>query len=178
MVGTAITFFDNNEGYRWYEYSVPGNIFYGYIGSAAGFIGLMLHAGASLAEVTDPAHLKREILGHEIDVCCPCPKESLICKAVLCGYYNPLWIGGGFDDPTDFNGVQFGVDLYNNYHQGLTFSHLIDELTRKGSKLAHPALTPSSFEWINPQGGWPYNPGRFNGPDNLVNEPKVWEYLR
>jgi len=176
-MGKAITFFDNNEGYRWYEYSVPGNIFYGYIGSAAGFSGLMLHAGASLAEVTDPAHSKKEIFGSEIEACCPCPKESLLCKAALCGYYNPLWIGGGFDDPTDFNGVQFGVDLYNNYHEGLTFSQLIDEFTRKGSKLAHPASVPS-YNWINPNPGWPYDPGRFNGDDDVANEPEVQRYLK
>jgi hypothetical protein len=176
-IGRAITFFDNNQGYRWYEYSVPGNIFYGYIGSASGFSGLLLHAGASVAEITDPSHSKKEILGHEFDVCCPCPKGSMACRMALCGYYNPLWIGGGFDDPTDYNGVQFGVDLYKTYHEGLTFSQFIDELTRKGSKLAHTASVPS-YNWINPIPGWPYDPGRFNGPDEATNEPEVQRYLK
>lgn len=138
----------------------------------------MLHAGASLAEVTDPAHSKKEIFGYEFEVCCPCPKDSLACKAALCGYYNPAWIGGGFDDPTDYNGVQFGIDLYRRYREGLTFDGLIESLTLSGNKLAHPTATPSAFVWINQRPGWPYEFGRFNGPDDQLNEPKVLDYLK
>jgi hypothetical protein len=92
-------------------------------------------------------------------------------------YYNPSWIGSGFDDPTDFNGVQFGVDLYKNYGEELTFGQLIDELTLRGSKLAHPVLVPS-YIWINPNPGWPYDPGRFNGPDDETNEPEAQRLLK
>lgn len=175
-IGRAITFFDNNQGFRWYEYSVPGNIFYGYIGSAAGFSGFMLHAGASYAEIKDPAHSKRG------ESCCPCPdldnEFTDKCREILCLYTNPKWVLTGFDDPTDFHGVQLGIDLYNAYHENLTFSQLINHITVNGDKLAHPSASPSSFEWNNPRGGWPYNPGRFNGPDDVVNETKVLDYLR
>ena len=43
---------------EWFEYSVPGNIHYGYVGRVAGFSRNTLHLGASVAEVTDPAHEK------------------------------------------------------------------------------------------------------------------------
>ena len=178
MLGEAITFFDNNNGFRWYEYSVPGNIFYGYIGSAAGFPGSILHGGASFAEITDPAHFPKDNSGN---TCCPCPEidqiQGIVCQLIGCGYYNPLWIKTGFDDPTDFNAVQLGIDLYKDYREGLTFSQLIDVLTKNGDKLARTKYVPSRH-WINMRGGWPYDVERFNGPDDEINEPKVLEFLQ
>jgi RHS repeat-associated protein len=174
-IGRAITFFDNDQGFRWYEYSVPGNIFYGYIGSAAGFNSAALHAGASYAEIRDPAHVERD------EACCPCPPmdNQIVqnCRKYLCLYINPRWAPTGFDDPNDYHAVQLGVDLFKFYRDNLTFSQLINSITTNGDKLAHPASPPSSFEWTNPRGGWPYSPGRFNGPDELLNESKVLEYL-
>ena len=41
------------------EYSVPGNIFYGYVGRSI-FPGWALHAGAGYAEGTDPSHVGDE----------------------------------------------------------------------------------------------------------------------
>jgi hypothetical protein len=38
----------------WYEYSMPGNIFYAYIGRVAGFSEAELRAGAVYAQQTDP----------------------------------------------------------------------------------------------------------------------------
>ena len=55
----------SSEGPTWYEYTVPGNIHYGFVGRAAGFSDTMLHAGAGNAEITDPAHKKRG------EACCP-----------------------------------------------------------------------------------------------------------
>ena len=49
----------HGTGYRWYEYSIPGNIHFGFVGRAAGFSGSALHLGAGFAEVTDPAHTDR-----------------------------------------------------------------------------------------------------------------------
>jgi RHS repeat-associated protein len=42
------------EECRWYEYSMPGNIFYGYVGRAAGFGEWDLRAGAFYAQQMDP----------------------------------------------------------------------------------------------------------------------------
>lgn len=125
-MGTAITFFDNKQGYQWYEYSTPGNLFYGHIGSAAGFSGIILHGGASYAGITDPSHTK----GKDGNDCCPCPEGSGgVCRLALCGYYKPEWAFTGFDDPKDYNAVQFGVDLYAIHKDGLTFSQFILELS-------------------------------------------------
>jgi hypothetical protein len=44
----------DNEGCDWYEYSMPGNIFYAYVGRVAGFSELEIRAGAVYAQQTDP----------------------------------------------------------------------------------------------------------------------------
>jgi RHS repeat-associated protein len=162
-MGDAITFMDDYQGFRWYEYSVPGNIFYGYIGSAAGFPSFMLHGGASYAEIRDPAHIERD------EACCPCPdigsEFAQKCRSLLCVYINPRWTPTFFDDPTDYNGVQLGIDLYKSHPGNITLNQLVNGLTKNGDKLAHPPFTHPTFAWTNPQGGWPYVSGRFNGSD-------------
>ena len=42
------------EGCRWYEYSMPGNIFYAYVGRAAGFSEWDIRVGAIYAQQVDP----------------------------------------------------------------------------------------------------------------------------
>jgi RHS repeat-associated protein len=41
----------------WYEYSMPGNIFYAYVGRAAGFSEFEIRAGAVYAQQTDPENV-------------------------------------------------------------------------------------------------------------------------
>jgi RHS repeat-associated protein len=42
------------DGCEWYEYSMPGNIFYAYVGRAAGFSEFEIRTGAVYAQQTDP----------------------------------------------------------------------------------------------------------------------------
>ena len=77
------------------------------------------------------------------------------------GYFNPNWIGTWFDDPSDYNNVEFGVRLYDTYRLGLTLQQFHTHLALYGD-----SLTPGQAHelgWRNPN--WPYRVGYFNGPD-------------
>lgn len=159
----------------WYEYSVPGNINYGFVGRAAGIPGWLLHAGAGFAEVTDPAHLQRSIFGYQVKIDPPfCPEGPAgeTCRKYTCPYVNWLWIGSGFDEPRDYNAVETGIQLYDAYGVNITFSELIDGLTARGQMLDHSGAQPA-WNWQNPRGGWPYAVGRFNGPREAEFEPTI-----
>jgi len=173
----AIVLLDNIEGYRWYEYSVPGNIHFGFVGRAAGIPGWLLHAGASYAEIYDPAHLQIEVFG--TTVCCPCPEGGVgeLCRKLLCAYLNPAWIGSGFDDPRDWNAVETGIQLFNSGGANVSFTSFIQGLTMRGQSLDQPDVIPD-WNWTNPRGGWPYSVGRFNGPREAEYEPIILELLK
>ena len=135
----------------WSEYSVPGNIFYGYVGRSAGFPGWTLHTGAGYAEAVDPAH---EEIRNICDV----------------AYLPPERIPTLGDDPIDYRGVQFGIDLWNKYGASLSLPQFRRELEQNYDKFAPPPALPGysgipDYPWKNPRGGWPYAIGRFNGPD-------------
>ena len=185
LSGKAIVLHDNSEGYRWYEYSVPGNINFGFVGRAAGIPSIILHAGASYAEMKDPAHLSEDgRIGNPFvgEACCPCPevlsgKIGEKCRFLLCWYVNPAWIGRGFDDPTDYAAIETGIQLFDQYGVNMSFSQFIQGLTSKGHLLAKPGTIPD-WEWSNPRGGWPYSVGRFNGSREAEYEPIIQELLR
>lgn len=161
---------------QWYEYSVPGNIHYGFVGRAAGFAAWELYAGAGYAEITDPAHVQRG------EACCPefCgyPLDTgpayEVCIRLGCYYINPDWITSFFDDPQDKASVEFGVRMYNLYGKGLTKVQFQEYLADQGNTLtpAPPIYGPSI-----PNAKWPYDRGYFNGPDDEVNEPQVSMWL-
>jgi RHS repeat-associated protein len=163
----------HDTGYRWYEYSIPGNIHFGYVGRAAGFSGLALHLGAGYAEVTDPAHSDRG------EACCPqvCRVgvakniPYALCVRLGCYYFNPDWALTLFDDPKDWQNVEFGVKLYDTYRENLTFDQFQSFLASHGNQLTPAAVIPE-WNWVNP-GGWPYNLGRFDGPDTGQNQKWV-----
>ena len=147
-------------GYRWYEFSVPGNVFYAFVGRSAGFSGFKLHAGASVAEVIDPAHAS--------DACClEICEAGLIeldqCISLGCYYINPDWWQTGFDEPGDWQNVEFGIQLFNAYGPRMTFEQFQSFLANRGHSLTPAAQTPD-WNWTNPNPGWPYGVGRFNGP--------------
>jgi hypothetical protein len=147
-------------GYRWYEFSVPGNIFYAFVGRAAGFSGFELHAGASVAEIIDPVH--------ESEACCPeiCKAgwvELDHCISLGCYYINPDWWQTGFDEPGDWWNVEFGIQLFRAYGSRMTFEQFQSFLATRGHSLSPAPLTPE-WNWVNPNPGWPYRVGRFDGP--------------
>ena len=51
---TGIILCDVDEECRWYEFSMPGNIFYAYVGRVAGFGEWDLRTGAIYAQQVDP----------------------------------------------------------------------------------------------------------------------------
>ena len=153
--GETILFRTESRELLWSEYSVPGNIFYGYIGTSAG-LGILLHAGAGYAEAVDPAH---EEIRNICDV----------------AYFPPERIPTLGDDPVDYRAVQFGIDLWRKYGGSLNLHQLRRELEQNYHQFAPPPVVPGeigipSYPWSNPRGGWPYRVGRFNGPD----EHKHW----
>ncbi len=165
-IGQDIILF-HGDGYRWYEYSVPGNIFYAYVGRAVGFTGLALHWGAGYAEVTDPAHKPGEPWYIQVcqspDTCrlyieylqpCSMPVRDI-------GYFNPNWTETWFDNPGDYNNVEFGVRLYDTSGLGLTLQQFHTHLALYGD-----SLTPGQARQLgyrNPN--WPYRVGYFDGPN-------------
>jgi len=158
-------------GYRWYEYSVPGNIHYGFVGRAAGFSGSLLHSGAGIAEIVDPAHVEAG------EACCPIycragwvgPVPYAVCIPLGCYYVNPAWWRTAFDEPGDWQNVEFGVRLYDTYKAQMTLEQFEDFLAANGSSLTPAAYIPE-WNWTNPQGGWPYEVGHFAGPEAGQNE--------
>jgi hypothetical protein len=134
------------------EYSIPGNIFYGYVGSAIGFEGWLLHAGAGYAEGTDPAHAG----------------DEHILPFTVCGkpfYFNPQWIGTLNDDPDDYRAAGFGIQLWNQHRETMTESQFVRELEQNHHQFAPPPIEygGNAYGWRNPKGTWPYPVGYFNG---------------
>ncbi|MBN1876746.1 MAG: hypothetical protein JXA33_21155 [Anaerolineae bacterium] len=160
----------NGEELHWYEYSVTGNVHYGFVGRAAGFTAFELYAGAGYAEIKDPAHIKRG------EACCPeaCLVAAIEdvnlyegCIKLGCYYINPDWTKSFFDDPQDQASVEFGIQMYNAYGKALTEVQFRDYLTCYGDELT-PALIV--YGPGIPQAEWPYYIGYFNGPDDAQNE--------
>jgi hypothetical protein len=166
-LGDSIVLRDGS-GYRWYEWSVPGNIFYAFVGRAAGFPGWELHAGAGFAEIIDPTHVKKG------EACCPqyCRVQGAkieYCFSLGCYYVNPKWWKTGFDQPGDWWNVEFGVKLYDTCGRQLTFEQFENSLSTRGYWLTPAPQTPE-WNWINPNPGWPYKTGRFDGPNEAKYE--------
>ncbi len=125
-------------GGQWFEYSTAGNILYGFYGTAAGFTPIELYIGAGVAQLAD---YRRE--GAEIGT-----------------------LATALDTSDGHYAVRFGIYLYNQTQaQGkpLTvweFSALLVQYDHlNGMAVAAPGKADRS-----PPEGWPFGPGRFNGP--------------
>lgn len=142
----------------WYEYSIPGNIHYGYVGRAGGFSAFELHLGASYAEITDLAHRELlELLGKwfvnfHIDLGC-------LINIEFDRYVNFEWWGTGFDDPHDFAAVSLGIDLYDIGPYPSNIAYFGPFLTAYSAYLKH--MPDPLYSFLNE--AWPYPIGFFNG---------------
>jgi hypothetical protein len=155
-MGETILFRTNDKTPLWVEDSVPGNIFFGYIGTYVGFEGWMTHVGAGYAEGVDPDYE---------------PIRN-VCDRF---YLRPQWWKTLNDDPPDYQAIQLGINMWRKYRANLTLQQLKTEFEQNYSKLATAPEMPgvgetSAYGWRNPRGGWPYDIGRFNGP----NEHRYW----
>jgi len=138
------------------EYSVPGNIFYGYVGRSI-FPGWLLHLGAGYAEGTDPAHVGDEYW-----------RSVSVCKEDYGFYLNPNWIGTLNDDPEDYQTVELGIQLWRTYRENMSEHQFVREL--ETHRFHFPLVPPipygaNVFGWHNPRGGWPYPVGHFDGTE-------------
>jgi hypothetical protein len=83
-------------GGRWYEYSTPGNILFGFYGTAAGYDSETLHRGAGGAQLWDYVHWLWN--GDQ-------------CKSVSVGGPDTY-----LDTSDDYYATMFGIWLYNTYY--------------------------------------------------------------
>jgi RHS repeat-associated protein len=148
--------------YGWYSYQVPGNINFGYVGRAAGWSGRLLHYGASLAQVTDPAHEDCLIPRNPRWTCTDderCWKK---------GQLRLEWVGTRFDSPEDFQAVEFGIQLYEAHPVSLTddqFKHFLSAHSNMLRSFVHPDPDQEPANIDELRRSWPYKWGTFNGPE-------------
>jgi hypothetical protein len=157
-LGRGITMCSSAGCQNTVEYSVPGNIHYGFVAREAGYDSQVVHLGAGVAEIFDPSHrLDPKDPGYT-------PYEGQI------GCTSGAWCFGPFgwslnlgDEPKDHQAVQFGIMLYDKYAggRGLTFPTFQLELS-KGLPLfatEYPDLRPVRDDVAK---NWPYPVGYFD----------------
>ena len=148
-LGEGITLCSRRECQDNIEYSVPGNIHFGYVAGEAGYSDMITQLGAGHAEITDPAHDPNS--PHYTG-----PYEGKI------GFMSGAG-GLGFnfgDDPNDWQAVQFGLHLYNRYRGGLTMLQFKRELARYMDNFSHHS--PDNIEVASDVATqWPYPLGYF-----------------
>jgi len=146
------------SGCEWFEYSVPGNIHYGYVGRAAGFTSQVLHLGASVAEISDPAHrqlienLGKWFVNFHVDVIC-------LFNLKLDLYVNFTWWRTVFDDPADYAAVDLGSNLFEVVKKNVNMSTFQQILHSYSPSLAHMPEPANAYS--NPN--WPYPLHYFDG---------------
>ena len=142
----------------WFEYTIPGNIHYGYVGRAGGFSASELHFGASYAEITDPAHrellkvLGKWFINLHVDLSC-------LLNIEFNTYVNFKWWRTGFDDPYDFSAVSLGTELYGIAPHPANLTYFGGLLDAHSASLMHMPDPLYSFFHES----WPYPNGFFDG---------------
>jgi hypothetical protein len=141
------------------EYSVPGNIFYGYIGLASGFSPLEIKWGAGWAEKHDPALNKhsREYTGAYGGVTDTSSPDQI------------EWNLG--DDPQDNIAVTLGLHLWNDNKSELTLPQFTTSLTAVIPQLAQCRPNPASVD-ADVASQWPYSVGYFNNDGEVYVNPR------
>jgi len=159
-IGKKLMLCDDQEC-GWYEFSVPGNIHYGYVGVAAGFTPLEMHLGASYANITDPetpsgiyaaeGHYFR--LGKEtLTTVIPLPEGVKM-------YFYLGWWRTLFDNPTDYAAIELGVELYKTYGRHVPVQGFKRLLGIYKSRLER--VYPPTDHYYNLH--YPYAVGHFDG---------------
>jgi len=139
-LGEGITLGSKND----VEYSVPGNIHFGFVGQAAGYFDLLIYLGGGIAEISDPAHDPQ--------------------KAAEAGVsYTPYTgeIGYWGDTRGDHAAIEFGIRLYQTYGLQLTYAQFKAEL----SKYIAGFDTHAPASWSvrsSVAEDWPYPVGYFD----------------
>jgi len=158
-IGSAIMLRHAGHEYGWYEWQMPGNIHYAYVGRSVGWTAESLHWGAGVAEVFDPGH------SDEAQCLIPVPIPPWDPK-VISIYVNPEWADTQFDQPLDWKAVEFGIMLYVRYRGNLGLPQLRDLLGQYGeAMLTRSPIPVLVLGWRNQRHTWPYHVGYFDGPN-------------
>nr|NIN68095.1 hypothetical protein [Anaerolineae bacterium]NIN98196.1 hypothetical protein [Anaerolineae bacterium]NIQ79498.1 hypothetical protein [Anaerolineae bacterium] len=155
----------DGDSYGWYSHEAPGNINFGYVGRAAGWHGRLLHIGASKAQVEDPSHegcvIPIPVLWNR--EACPLGLREVRWE----------WRGTWFDNPEDYQAIEFGVLLHESHPVGLTVPQFQAFLRSHRHLLASHAppdrvrvhTIREDWPWIDALlEDYPYDWGYFNGP--------------
>jgi hypothetical protein len=126
----------------WFEYSVLGNILYGYVGAQAGFSEIELRLGAGYAEARDPENRAR-FNWPAIHPIAYLPEERR-------PYY--------YDDPFDYRAVGMGIAMSRRYGDNVTMQAFQALMTEYQQLMARGA--PNYAPVVGP--GAPYGAGYFD----------------
>jgi hypothetical protein len=153
-LGPGITLCASNVCKQGIEYSVPGNIHFGFVAKEAGYLGFQVLAGAGAAEIGDPAHDPERAA--EVGVEYQPYAGGFSISISLSGV--DLNLG---DDPVDTQAVAFGMRLYQKYGRSLSLSIFRQELSNVMPQLASfaPNQNPVSSTIADK---WPYEVGYFD----------------
>jgi YD repeat-containing protein len=151
-LGPGITLCSESRCVRKVEYSVPGNIHFGFVAREAGYPSAIVHAGAASAEIRDPAHDPNS--QHFREIYNPVGKFfiSLI----------PFRVNLG-DDPQDNQAIEFGMRLYDKYANGRGLNYIAFQQELSIGLIGFANTNP--FPWPvndNVARYWPYPVGYFN----------------
>ncbi len=149
-LGPGITLCSSGSCKNDIEYSVPGNIHFGFVAKEAGYDKVLTQGGAGLAEIFDPAHNPTS----------PYYREPYNGKfSVGLSPFGGLALNLG-DDPQDNLAIEFGARLHEKYGKNLTLEVFRMELNNAFSYLAtsNPDPNPVSRAVAD---SWPYPPGYF-----------------
>lgn len=136
------------------EYSVPGNIHFGFVAKEGGYLGYQVLAGAGYAEITDPAHNPQRA------------KEVGVEYTPYAGGFSISISSSGVDlnlgdDPVDTQAVAFGMRLHRKYGRNLTLQTFKQELANALPSFAtsNPDRRPVRPDFAR---NWPYDVGYFD----------------
>lgn len=157
FMGEGITLCTNSGCTNTINYSVPGNIHYGFVARAGGFANILVQAGAGYAEIADPAHV--------VD---PSQRPSDVSYVEYDGTFGVIQTPDGpsiilGDNEQDAASIVLGMELYDRYNKGrsLTFTDFQREISRYLPQMQMGPLSPVSVE-ERIANDWPYWIGYFN----------------
>jgi hypothetical protein len=154
QMGQGITLCTSGGCFDDVEYSVPGNIFFAYIGLASGFTWWEIKAGAAWAESNDPSHN---------------PNSSEYVRDAPLGENDrsssdpEQWNFG--DEKHDNVAVTLGIKLWEKYRANMTLAQFESELSGYlgGLQRHAPSTQPVQEQYAK---YWPYSVGHFNNKGN------------
>lgn len=149
-LGPGVTLCSNGGCKQDVEFSVPGNIHFGFVAKEAGYWGYQVLLGAGVAEIKDPSHDPERAVEYQ-------PYTGGFSVSISSSGVD-LNLG---DDPSDTHAVAFGMRLYQKYGRGLSLNTFRHELANALPGLASFAPDTNSVSAAIAD-KWPYSVGYFD----------------